>query len=545
MKLTSFGAAREVTGSRHLLEVNGKRIFLDFGMFQGKRKESDRKNRDLQFDASKIDAVILSHAHIDHSGGLPLLVKNGFKGPIYATFATRDLCNYMLLDSAYIQEKDAEYMKIKLEKKKNNGKNGNSHKQDNNQSSAANGENNGNGKQPLEPLYTVEDAQKTLEHFYGVGYERAFKVTDGVICSFYDAGHILGSSLVHLVIHEKETGKRYTFAFTGDLGRKNLPILRDPQILPQTDYLMIESTYGNRFHESILDAGERLSQVINATAKRGGKIIIPAFSVERTQEVVYHLNVLWQKKAIPEIPIYIDSPLSANVTEVFAAHPECFDEAIRLEFINNRQNPFGFGKLQYTHGVEESKALNNLQGPAIIISASGMCENGRILHHLKNNIEDPRNTIMLVGYTAKDTLGRKILEKQPIVNIYGEPHHLRAEVVSMDAFSGHADRSDLLDYISKVEGIKKIFLVHGEESQAETFASILRETGYKKVNVNTPGEVYTLPEEDDGIDTISKAEAAKLGKVESLSQSKTKRIEVNAIATEDQGYEVDASTWEV
>ncbi len=545
MKLTSFGAAREVTGSRHLLEVNGKRIFLDFGMFQGKRKESDRKNRDLQFDASKIDAVILSHAHIDHSGGLPLLVKNGFKGPIYATFATRDLCNYMLLDSAYIQEKDAEYMKIKLEKKKNNGKNGNSHKQDNHQIGAANGENNGNGKQPLEPLYTVEDAQKTLEHFYGVGYERAFKVTDGVICSFYDAGHILGSSLVHLVIHEKETGKRYTFAFTGDLGRKNLPILRDPQILPQTDYLMIESTYGNRFHESILDAGERLSQVINATAKRGGKIIIPAFSVERTQEVVYHLNVLWQKKAIPEIPIYIDSPLSANVTEVFAAHPECFDEAIRLEFINNRQNPFGFGKLQYTHGVEESKALNNLQGPAIIISASGMCENGRILHHLKNNIEDPRNTIMLVGYTAKDTLGRKILEKQPIVNIYGEPHHLRAEVVSMDAFSGHADRSDLLDYISKVEGIKKIFLVHGEESQAETFASILRETGYKKVNVNTPGEVYTLPEEDDGIDTISKAEAAKLGKVESLSQSKTKRIEVNAIATEDQGYEVDASTWEV
>ncbi len=472
MKIQSFGAAREVTGSRHLIEVNGKRIFLDFGMFQGHRKESSVKNRNFPFDASKIDAVILSHAHIDHSGGLPLLVKNGFRGPIYSTFATRDLCNYMLLDSAYIQEKDAEYMKLKLAKK---GK------------AAAK-----KFKEPVEPLYTVDDAQRCLGQFYGVGYERAFVVTDGVVCSFYDAGHILGSSLIHLVIYEKETKKRYTFAFTGDLGRKNLPILRDPQVLPETDYLMIESTYGNRFHESMLDAGKHLEDTVKRTVERGGKIIIPAFSVERTQEVVYHLNLLWQQKRIPDLPIFVDSPLSANITEVFMNHPECFDADTFKEFVHNRKNPFGFGKLQYTHSVEESKELNAYNAPCVIISASGMCENGRILHHLRNNIEDPKNTIMIVGFMAKDTLGRKILEKQSVVNIFGEPHHLRAEVVVMDAFSGHADRSDLLDYISQVKGVKKIFLVHGEDEQQDAFKNYLNESGYKDVTANEPGKVYEI-----------------------------------------------------
>ena len=466
MKIKFCGAAREVTGSRHLLEINGKKILLDCGLFQGRRQESEEKNKEFCLDPKEIDAIILSHAHIDHSGGLPFYVKGGFKGQIYSTFATRDLCNYMLMDSAYIQEKDAEYL---------NKKNANK------------------GKKLIEPLYSTEDAVATLEQFYGVSYEKAFVVTDGVVCSFYDAGHILGSSLIHLIINDKEKGQRYTLAFTGDLGRKNLPILRDPQNLPPTDYLITESTYGDRFHESILDAGKRLKEVVNRTVARGGKILIPAFSVERTQEIVYHLNVLWQNKEIPDVPIFVDSPLAANVTEVFTNHPECFDRATFKEFIENRKNPFGFGRLKYTRDVNESKALNELNGPAIIISASGMCENGRILHHLKNNIEDPRNTIMVVGFMAQNTLGRKIVDGNEIVNIFGDPYHLRAEVCKIDAFSGHADRSDLLDYISRVEGLKKIFLVHGEEEQGKKFKSYLEENGYKDVIQPSRGDVLELP----------------------------------------------------
>lgn len=466
MKIKFCGAAREVTGSRHLLEINGKKILLDCGLFQGHRKKSAEKNAQFCIDPSEIDAVILSHAHIDHSGGLPFIVKNGFKGPIYSTFATRDLCNYMLLDSAYIQEKDAEYMNKKLKRK----------------------------NEPLiEPIYDTEDAIAALELFYGVSYEKAFTVAPGVVCSFYDAGHILGSAQVHLVIHEQETDERYTLAFTGDLGRKNLPILRDPQTLPPTDYLLTESTYGDRFHESILEAGKRLAEVVNKTAKRGGKILIPAFSVERTQEIVYHLNMLWQEKAIPDIPIFVDSPLAANVTEVFTNHPECFDRKTFREFIVNRKNPFGFGRLKYTRDVADSKALNELAGPAIIISASGMCESGRILHHLKNNIEDPKNTIMIVGFMAANTLGRKIQEGNEMVNIFGDAYKVRAEVCKMDAFSGHADRSDLLDNISKIEGVKKIFLVHGEESQGQKFKSYLEESGYNDVIHPKPGDEINLP----------------------------------------------------
>lgn len=454
MKIKFCGAAKEVTGSKHLLEIGDKKILLDCGLFQGRRKEAEEKNKHFLFNPEEIDAVILSHAHIDHSGLLPLLVKQGFKGNIFSTFATRDLCNYMLMDSAYIQEKDVEYFNKKQEKK---------------------------GEAPIEALYNSEDALKALSQFSAVSYERAFPVVDGVVCSFYDAGHVLGSALVHLIIHDKENDKHIKIGFTGDLGRKNLPILRDPQILPDVDYLLIESTYGDRFHESILDAGKKLGEIVNKTIKRGGKIIIPSFALERTQEVVYHLNVLWQNKQIPDIPVFVDSPLAANVTEVFAGHPECFDAEVFKEFVSNRKNPFGFGRLQYTHSVEESKALNELNGPAIIISASGMCENGRILHHLKNNIEDPRNTVMIVGYMAKDTLGRKILEKQQVVNIFGEPYHLRAEVVEMDAFSAHADRSDLLDYISKVKVSKEIILVHGEEEQAGKFKEYLNESGYNDV----------------------------------------------------------------
>ncbi|MBU2260229.1 MBL fold metallo-hydrolase, partial [Patescibacteria group bacterium] len=380
MKIKFCGAAGEVTGSQHLIEVNGKKILLDCGMFQGRRKKADAKNRKFLFDPKKIDAVILSHAHIDHSGRLPLLAKGGFDGPVYSTFATRDLCNYMLLDGAYIQEKDAEYYNRKKRKK---------------------------GEAPIEPLYTEEDAREILTRFVGVSYERCFVVTDGVVGCFYDAGHILGSAIVHLIIYDKKTKKHIKFGFTGDLGRKNIPILQDPVVMPESDVLITETTYGNRLHKSVLDIEDKFAEIVNEVAKRNGKIIIPAFSLERTQEIVYYLNVLWKNKRIPEIPIFVDSPLSGNVTEVFKSHPECFDEETYREFLDNNENPFGFGKLKYTHSVDESKALNNLKTPAIIISASGMCEYGRILHHLKNNIEDKRNAVLIVGYQAEHTLGRK------------------------------------------------------------------------------------------------------------------------------------------
>lgn len=459
MKLKFIGAAREVTGSKHLIEVNGKKVLLDCGLFQGRRKEAEEKNRHFPFNPAEIDAVILSHAHMDHSGLLPLLVKEGFKGPIYTTFATRDLCNHMLQDSAFIQAREAEYINKKKLKK---------------------------GEAPIEPLYTLEDVMATMELFYGVGYGKCYYVVDGVKACFFDAGHILGSASIHLQIHDRDQEQRYTLGFTGDLGRKNLPILRDPQLMPPCEFIISESTYGNRFHKSILNVGDIVAEHITKVCARGGKIIIPAFSLERTQEIVYHLNKLWQQKRIPNFPIYVDSPLSGNVTEVFAAHPECFDKETNQEFIDNRLNPFGFGCLRYVRDVQESKSLNTQKGPMIIISASGMCEHGRVLHHLKNNIEDPRNMVMIVGYQAQNTLGRKLINQMEVVNIFGQPYRSKAEVVVVDAFSGHADRSDLLDYLGQVKGLKKTFLVHGEENQGLIFSEILRESGFQEVYVPQP-----------------------------------------------------------
>lgn len=462
MQIFFSGAARGVTGSKHLLKVNGKNILLDCGLYQGKRKKAAELNKEFLFDAKEIDAVVLSHAHIDHSGSLPTLVKAGFKGPIYSTFATRDLCNYMLSDSAYIQEREVEHMR----KKK--------------------------GKEVVEPLYTIEDAEATLKMFHGVPYCEPFEVVPGVIFRFQDAGHILGSATVHVDITEKDTGKNIKVAFSGDLGRKGLPLLRDPAPLPETEYYITECTYGNRFHESIHEVDQKLTEIINETADRGGKIIIPAFSLERTQEVVYHLNLLWQKKAIPELPIYVDSPLAANVTEVFRVHPECFDKATYENFINNKKDPFGFEKLTYTRNVDESKALNDSKMPMIIISASGMCEHGRILHHLKNNIEDERTSVLIVGYQACNTLGRKLVEGREVVNIFGDPYRVKAQVHVLDAFSAHADRSDLIDFIHDIKGLKKIFLVHGEDKQTNAFKKILKEEGYPEALIPSPGETYEL-----------------------------------------------------
>ncbi len=465
MKIQFFGAAQEVTGSKHMIEVNGKRIFLDFGMHQGKREESNRKNRELPIEPSKIDAVLLSHAHIDHSGNIPVLVKNGYRGPIYATHATRDICAYMLLDSGFIQEREAEYLNERFKKKK---------------------------KPLVEPVYTADDARQSLTQFIGMSYDHPFEVAPGVLASFRDAGHILGSAQIVLIIDDSDTKKQWIVVFTGDLGRKNLPLLRNPYQVERADIFITESTYGNRFHKSILDVSEQLEKLVNNTCKKGGKIIVPAFALERTQEIVYHLNILFKEKRIPEIPIFVDSPLAVNLTEIFTAHPECLDKETWEIFLKDQKNPFGFGRLKYITDVEDSKALNDYRGPCVIISAAGMCEHGRILHHLKNNIENPANTILIVGYMAENTLGRKILEKQPIVKIFGEPYHLRANVVVMDAFSAHADRSDLLDYLAHIRELKKIFLVHGEVEQGMMFKNILLEEGFKDVDMPAPGEIFNF-----------------------------------------------------
>lgn len=466
MKITFAGAAGEVTGSKHLITFNGKKILLDCGMFQGRRKEAEEKNKGFKFDPKEVDCVILSHAHIDHSGNLPLLVKQGFNGPIYSTHATRNLCNYMLTDSAFIQEREYEYLK-KRAKKKN--------------------------EEVEEPLYNFEDAEKTLSLFHAVNYEQSFVVEDGVIASFYDAGHILGSALTHLIFYDKKSKKHLRVCFTGDLGRRNMPILRDPQSIPETDILITETTYGNRLHSVVQTVADDLAVVINEVCEKGGKLIIPAFALERAQEVVYYLHLLRRRKKIPSIPIYVDSPLAGNLTEVFRGHPECFDKKTYKEFLQHGDNPFGFNDLTYTRSVEESKALNEKTGPMIIISASGMCEHGRILHHLRNNIENNKNIILIVGYQAENTLGRKLVDGSKSVNIFGDPYKVKASVYVMDAFSAHADRSDLLDYISRVKQLKKIFLVHGEGKQLSYFKKALAQNGYKDVYIPSYGEEVEIP----------------------------------------------------
>lgn len=464
MKITFTGAAREVTGSRHLLEINGKKVLLDCGLYQGRRSEEYSRNLHFPFNAKDIEAVVLSHAHIDHSGNTPILVKHGFDGKIFCTPATRDLCYYMLRDGGFIQEREVEYVNKRRAKK---------------------------GLPPIEPLYTLADGERAFQQMETVQYERSFHVVSGMHGKFYDAGHILGSAMVYITLQDEKEKRTCTLCFTGDLGRRNLPILKDPEDIPHADYLICESTYGNRLHESMADATNKLADVVNKTVKRGGKVLVPAFALERTQEIVFELQILHDQKKIPEIPIFIDSPLSMNVTGVFREHPECFDEEAKA-FFEKQKKLFQFSQVKYTRSVEESKALNALKTPCIIIASSGMCEHGRILHHLKNNIEDEKNTILLVGFMAKDTLGRKILEKRKVVNIFGDPYNVRAEVVVINAYSAHADRSDLLDFIAKREGLKKVFLVHGEEDQMAALKNALAENGIQNVEMPKLGETFEL-----------------------------------------------------
>jgi metallo-beta-lactamase family protein len=466
MKLQFFGAARTVTGSMHLLEANGSRILLDCGLYQGPRQEAFDRNRTLPFEANRVDAMILSHAHIDHSGDIPVLVRSGFAGDIFTTAASRDLCAAMLRDSAKIQEEDAAYVNKKRAKQ---------------------------GLPPIEPLYTTEDAENSLNSFVGLGYNRPLQIVPGITLTLFDAGHILGSAIV--VLDVEEGGQKRRLVFTGDLGRKGLPILRDPQTVDKANYLIIESTYGDRLHDPIETTDQALRAVITETYQRGGKVIVPAFAVGRTQELVYALHRLIVARKLPSLPIFVDSPLAVNVTEVFRMHPECFDSETR-QFMSggDGRDPFGFSRLTYVRSTDASKELNFLRQPAVIISASGMAEAGRILHHLKNNVEDPRNSVLIVGWQAPETLGRRLVEHQPVVKIFGEEYHLRAQVVTINGFSAHADRVELVEYVRQLANpdLKAAFVVHGEEPASLALAEGLAELVKGQVVVPRLKDAYTL-----------------------------------------------------
>jgi metallo-beta-lactamase family protein len=440
-----FGATRTTTGSLYLFEINGRRLLLECGLFQGRRDDTMERNRRFPFDPKQIDAVVLSHAHIDHCGNLPNLVRQGFTGSIFCTFATRDLASIMLEDSAQIQRDDAAFVSKKRAK---------------------------HGLPPIEPLYTASDAEQAVRQFVSLNYDRPFPVVDGVTVTFRDAGHILGAAQVVLDIREK--GGAFRYLFSGDIGRGHDDILRDPQPVENVDYLQVESTYGGREHAPKANANAAAGRLVREALERKGKVIIPSFSVGRTQQIVYTFHQLTLAGQLPRIPIFVDSPLSVNATEVYRLHPECFNETI-YKFLREKENPFGMENLTYIREVAHSMKLNELKDPAIIISASGMAEAGRIRHHLANHIGNPANLILFIGYCAEHTLGAQILAGQNPVNIFGEPHAVKAQVASLDAFSGHADKNELRRYVEAIGGdLKKIAVIHGEESQALAFAETLR-----------------------------------------------------------------------
>jgi metallo-beta-lactamase family protein len=468
MRLQFCGAAREVTGSAHLITLdNGFKILLDCGLYQGDSAEMETFNRQWYFKPEEIDCLVLSHAHIDHSGRIPVLVKDGFKGSIFSTPATRDLCAIMLLDSAGIQERDAEY-----EKKKNKDKVNPDREQES-------------------PLYTIEDVSRAMRLFVNIGYERWFNIGPDAEVLFRDAGHILGSASVTLRI--TENGKTTTFGFSGDIGRPNRPILGDPLPMPELDYLICESTYGDRDHLTAPDEVDKFLGIIRHTCvEKRGKVIIPAFSVGRTQEIVYMLDKLSAAGKLPPIPVYVDSPLSVNATQVFIDHPECFDDELNRH-IQQDADPFGFNSLFYIRTVEESKALNFKPEPCIIISSSGMANAGRIKHHLANNIENPNNTVLIVGYCTPETPGGKLRDGQKSIKLFGEFKMVNASVEVMDSFSAHADRGEIMDFIAnQKDTVKQIFLVHGTYDRQEPLRQLMLSKGFKNVAIPTLGEEVLL-----------------------------------------------------
>lgn len=468
MRLTFYGATQEVTGSMHLLEVNGKRILLECGLYQGPRAETYTRNLHFPFDVATIDVVIISHAHIDHVGNLPNLVKQGFRGNVWCTAATRNLAAYMLMDSAFIQENDVEYVNKKRARV---------------------------GEPPVEPIYTQDDAKAALELFMSVGLGRPVLVSDGVELTFYNAGHILGAAHVALSIQDHETGKQKRLVFSGDIGREESTILRDLEPVGDADLVIMESTYGNKLHEDFSHARRSLRNVVNATSRRGGKVIVPAFAVGRTQEIVYALNQLDASGDIPRVPVYVDSPLAVNATDVFRMHPEAWNEEVRQFLMDdNRKSPFDYAQVEYVRESRRSKQLNAMPGPAIIISASGMAESGRILHHLKNNIEYPQNTILLVSFMAEETLGRKLKDGMKKVNIFGAAFDVRADVVSIDGYSAHADQRELLHWANQFDRtrLKQLFLVHGELEPMSVLKGKLEDSGFGVVEMPTRGQSFVM-----------------------------------------------------
>ncbi len=459
MRLLFLGGVRTVTGSMHVLEIGNERILLECGLFQGRHKEAYEKNSILPFpfDLQSIDSVLLSHAHIDHCGNLPTLAKKGFQANIFSTPATRDLCSVMLMDAAYIQKQDAEYI--------------NRHELYDQEMG------------PVHPIYDEEDVVQAMTQFVSIDYHRSFKISPSVKASFIDAGHVLGSAIV--VLEASIKGKKTRIGFSGDLGRRSMPLMRDPEIPKDLDYLILESTYGDRLHDPIDTMKHELARVVNETYQRKGKLIIPSFALERTQLLVFTLHQLTKDKLIPEIPIYVDSPLSISITDIFKLHPDCLDAETR-SFIEKNGDPFGFKNLVYLTDSESSRALNYKSEPMIIISASGMCEGGRIVHHLRNNMENPNNTILIIGYQAQHTLGRRLVEKRRRVRIFGVERDLNARVEIINSFSAHADKTELIEFAEACgKRLKGIFIVHGDEEQSLALATTLQGHGFQNVVVPT------------------------------------------------------------
>lgn len=501
--LYSLGAAQEVTGSKHILEVDGRAFMIDCGAFQGKRNEADKKNRNFEVPVDKIESVIVTHGHYDHCGLLPLLPKNGFKGNIFATPATRDLANLIMMDSARIQARDAEYLRKQAAKK---------------------GE-----KFNWQPLFTESDVVNVANQIVTLSYNREMYIAPNMRLAFFDAGHILGSAYAYITITGQKTGNQeptnqekdkrlwnklfhgrrqnttatleskeqdeVRIIYTGDLGRNNKPIIRNPDTkIPAPDYIVLESTYGDRRHEDSQIAMDELVTIVRKAVKQKGKIIIPAFAIERTQELVYYFHLLVDQKKIPEIPIYVDSPMATNATGIFQVHPECYDKETHEAFLKHHKNPFGFNALSFVQSVEESKALNEKEGPMIIISADGMCEAGRVLHHLANNISDPANQVLLVGYMAENTLGRRLKNGEKEVRIMGDWYNVKAEIQQINAFSAHADYQECLDWLHAIDTsrLKHIYLVHGEPDVQNYFVKFLAENGFPNTTIVKYGESYTL-----------------------------------------------------